>query len=536
MKKYLLPAALLLGFCFDLLFWGKTPGVSFFIFVVLCLVTGFFLIKAEHLRPVKASWLLILPILFFAVMSFIRKEPLTSFLNISLAIIILAVLAMTYLGGQWLSFGIADYIANIFHLIGGMFSLPWLVRLDQDPQKEGSGFKVWLKNALPAIRGILLAIPVLLIFTALFSSADLVFAKRVTDLAANLKLENLPEYIFRGVLILLVGYFFSGVILYAAQLSSSLPLIGKEKSVILPFLGFTETSIILGGVIALFSAFVLIQVEYFFFGLANITQQGFTYSEYARRGFGELVAVAVFCIVLIKGLSEISRIDTTTKRKVFTGFTMSLVALVLVILASAFQRLYLYETAYGFSRSRAYAHVFIIWLGILLVSLTVMEIIHRQRAFANAALVVLLGFAVSLNLLNVDKFITSSNITRAVQGEQLDISYLSTLSSDAIPSLVNSYSSDTFPPKIREGIGACLVCYREYTKNDTKLQDHWQSFHLSESSAMRNLQVIQQDLNFYRVEDNSRPTIVVSPEGTEYPCQVENYLHLQRWRGPAVSS
>ena len=315
MKKYLLPVALLLGFCFDLLFWGKTPGISFFIFIVLCLVSGFFLIKADHLRPAKASWLLIIPILFLAIMSFIRKEPLTSFLNMSLAIFLMAVLAMTYLGGQWLSFGIADYAANFFHLIGGMVSLPWLVRPDEDTQKEHTGFRTWMKNAQPAIRGVLLAIPVLLIFTALFSSADLVFAKRVTDLAANLKLENLPEYIFRGVLILLVGYFFSGVILYAAKRSSSLTLIGKEKPIIPPFLGFTETSIILGGVIALFSAFVLIQVEYFFFGQANITQQGFTYSEYARRGFGELVAVAVFCIALIKGLSEISRIDITNEKE-----------------------------------------------------------------------------------------------------------------------------------------------------------------------------------------------------------------------------
>ena len=524
MKKYLLLAALLLGFSFDLLFWGKTPGISFFIFIVLCLVSGFFLIKADHLHPAKASFLLIIPILFLSIMSFIRKEPLTSFLNMFLTLFLMAVMSMTYLGGQWTSFGIPDYAANFFHLIGGMVSLPWLVSPDEGAQKEEAGFRTWMKNAQPAIRGVLLAIPVLLIFTALFSSADLVFAKRISELAANLKLENLPEYIFRGVLILLVGYFFSGVILYAAKHSSSLHLIGKEKPIIPPFLGFTETSIILGGVIALFTVFVLIQIEYFFSGQANITQQGFTYSEYARRGFGELVAVAVFSIALIKSLSEISRIDTTNKRKVFTGFALCLVALVLGILASAFQRLYLYETAYGFSRTRAYAHVFIIWLGLLLVSMVIMEITRRQRAFANVALMVITGFAVSLNLLNVDKFIASNNINRATQGEQLDTSYLSTLSSDAIPALVNSYSSDKFPPEIQEGIGASLVCYREMTKNDTRARDQWQSFHFSERYATRDLQSIQPVLELYRVEDSSFPIIVVSPEGTEYPCQGILYM------------
>ncbi len=433
-------------------------------------------------------------------------------------------MAATYLGGQWQSFGIADYTTNLFRLIGGMISLPWLVSSTEGPQKDRGGFKTWSRKSQPAIRGVLLAIPVLLIFTALFSSADLVFAKRVSDLAANLRLENLPEYIFRGILILLVGYFFSGIILYAATRSNSQLLIGKDKPVIPAFLGFTEASIILGGVIALFSAFVLIQVEYFFFGQANITQQGFTYSEYARRGFGELVVVAVFCIVLIKGLSEISKVTSSNQKKGFSALTTGLVALVLVILVSAFQRLYLYEAAYGFSRSRAYAHVFIIWLGLLLVSLAVMEIIDRQRAFANIALAVLLGFTVSLNLLNVDKFIANKNINRVVQGGQLDASYLSTLSSDAIPTLVKFFRSDKFSQNIHEGIGAALVCNREFTKSASLNQKHWQSFHLSVSSAEENLKTIQSDLNHYRMKDGSWPIMVVSPEGTEFACQNGAYM------------
>jgi hypothetical protein len=150
-----------------------------------------------------------------------------------------------------------------------------------------------------------------------------------------------------------------------------------------------------------------------------------------------------------------------------------------------------------------------------------MQIIQRRRAFANIALAVLLGFTVSLNLLNVDKFIAASNISRAVQGEELDASYLSTLSSDAIPVLANLFSSVKFPQKIHEGIGASLACYREFSKTGSKNQDHWQSFHLSESSAADNLRVIQSDLDHYRIKDSDWPLIVISPGGTEYPCQVD---------------
>ena len=465
MKKYLIPAALLLGFSFDLLFWGKIPGISFFIFVLLSLTFGFFLIKTDHLNPAKASVLLIIPILFLSFMVFIRKEPFTSFLNISLTLFFMAALAMTYLGGQWLSFGLGDYLANFFHFVGGLVSLPLLENQSKESHQEQSGFKAWLKNAQPVIRGVLLAIPVLLLFTALFSSADLIFAKRVSSLFANLKLENLPEYLLRGVIILIIAYCFTGIILYAANRSKDLHLLGKEKPILPPFLGFTETTIVLGGVVLLFTAFVLVQFQYFFFGQANITQQGFTYSEYARRGFGELVAVALFSIALIKGLSGISKCDTEKKIKTFTGLTIGLVAMVLIILVSAFQRLYLYESAYGFSRSRAYAHGFIIWLGVLLLAVVIMEIIHHQRAFANIALAVLFGFSVSLNLLNVDKFIVQSNINRSIQGEMLDTTYLSTLSTDAIPELVADFSSKSLSPKIHEGLGAALVCLQEKMKN-----------------------------------------------------------------------
>jgi len=519
MKKYLFFTALLLGFIFDNLFWRKIPGISFPVFVFLCLVCGFFLIKTENLYPARKSLWLLIPILFLSLMTFIRKEPLTSFLNYSLTLFFMAILAMTYLGGQWVSFGLSDYVANFFHWIVGMFALPWLSSAHEDPQQKDGDVKTWMMRAKPIIRGVLMAIPVLVVFTALFSSADLIFAKRMNFLIANLRLENLPEYLLRGFIILVIAYFFTGIIFYAAKRSDNTRLQEADKPILAPFLGFTETSIILGGVLLLFSVFVLVQFQYFFFGHANITLQGFTYSEYARRGFGELVTVAVFSIMLIKGLSVISKRENDTKIKTFTGLTTGLVSMVLIILVSAFQRLYLYESAYGFSRYRTYAHVFMIWLGILLLSVVIMEVFKRQRAFANIGLIILLGFVISLNLLNVDKFIVNNNINRAVQGEELDNDYLSTLSNDAIPALLSNFSSGKQLPKIHEGIGATLKCFQQNMKNTSESPKHWQSFHFSNWIAGRGLQKVQQDLEEYQVLENDWTTTVISPDGTEYSCQ-----------------
>jgi hypothetical protein len=91
------------------------------------------------------------------------------------------------------------------------------------------------------------------------------------------------------------------VYLHAATQSKDEKLVGEEKPVLPPFLGFTEAAIVLGSVAVLFAAFVYIQFQYFFGGQANIHIDGYTYSEYARRGFGELITVAVFSLLLILG-------------------------------------------------------------------------------------------------------------------------------------------------------------------------------------------------------------------------------------------
>ena len=517
MRKQLLLTSLFLGIAFDILFWGKAPGISFAIFIILCLLAGYLLLRSQNLHPAWRSLLLLVPIIFFSVMTFIRREPFTLFLNYALTLFSTAVFVMTYLSGLWTSYSLSDYAANLFHLMGSMLTLPWAQITNTDSQQKISNGRK-KKNVWPIIRGSLLAIPVLLVFAALFSSADLVFEQRVDDLFTYLNLEKIAEYIFRGIYILFTAYFLVGIIKHAESRSQNEKLIGIDKPIVAPFLGFTEASIILGSVLLLFSVFVIIQFQYFFFGQTNITLAGFTYSEYARRGFGELVTVAVFSLILLQSLSTITKRDTEKKKKIFSGLSIGLVILVIIILVSSFQRLFLYESAYGFSRLRTYSHVFMIWLGVLLVAVVIIQVFKHRRGFANIALLTLMGFAVSLNLLNVDTFIAHQNINRAVHGRELDISYLSTLTSDVVPTLVKEYSSSNLPSKIKDGIGAALVCYRVYKEADASQKQSWQSFHFSDWNAARELNKVKESLKSYQVQDDAWPIIVISQNGTEYPC------------------
>src|SRR5688572_31521633 len=80
---------ILLGWALDFLFWKKPIGINFAIYATLCLVTGILLLRADGLRLTHRSSLLLLPIAFLAAMPFIRLEPLTVFLSISMALFLM---------------------------------------------------------------------------------------------------------------------------------------------------------------------------------------------------------------------------------------------------------------------------------------------------------------------------------------------------------------------------------------------------------------------------------------------------------------
>lgn len=514
--------ALLLGWLFDFLFWKHQPGAQFFIFIVLILAGGLALLYAEDIRPARSTLILLPFILFFAGVTFTRVEGLTVFLGYALALFLLAGLAATFRGGQWWRYSIADYAVKALQLAGSVIALAGITWFQARPPHNGESARAGRasRTVWPVVRGILVAVPVLAFFTALLSSADVVFARRVQDFVELFRLENLPEYIFRTIYILIMAYMLAGALLHAARKSADERLLGLEKPLLTPFFGFTEAAIVLGSVVALFALFVAVQFQYFFGGQSNITAEGFTYAEYARRGFGELVSVAFFSLLLFLGLGTVVRREHKIQHRIFAGLGVALTALVGVMLISAFHRLVLYESAYGFTRLRTYTHVFIIWLGLLLVATVVLDVLRKQRAFALAALIAALGFALNLSLLNVDAFITRSNIARAQAGFDLDVGYLAVLSADATPVMVGLYQSPALSDATRMRVGAALACKLHY---DAAPEPNWRAFNLSRWQSQRALEPLASDLRAAYAQTGLYGNQVTAPGGVVYNCYSYQY-------------
>jgi len=509
--------ALVLGWLFDLLFWKQAPGINFFIYVVMCLAGGFLILSMDHVKPDTRSVILVIPILIFAAFTFIRQEPLSFFLAFVFSLFLMSILVITYKDGKWVLFGLADYFSSFLRLVGSVISKPFLLNGAKNKQNEGASTPIEKKNLWPIVRGILIAIPILAIFASLLSSADMVFAQRLDSFIQLFRLEKLPEYIFRVIYIIIGAYLLVGVFLHAALSSQNGKLIGEEKPLVSPFLGSIESSIILGSVAVLFTLFVIIQFQYFFGGQVNIHIDSYTYAEYARKGFGELITVAVFSLLLFLGLSGITRRENPKQRNVFSGLGIAIVVLVGIMLVSAFKRLVLYENAYGFSQLRTYTHVFMIWLALLLLAVVVLELIRMERKFALAALLASIGFAGSLILMNVDGFIVRQNVERAVRGQELDVAYLASLTSDSIPTLVDEFKDTELPKGIHEQIGASLACIK-IVNNHRETELDWRSFNYSKFKGQKLLDGLETDLNAYKPDEGNNQDQIITPSGNKINC------------------
>jgi hypothetical protein len=188
------------------------------------------------------------------------------------------------------------------------------------------------------------------------------------------------------------------------------------------------------------------------------------------------------------------------------------------MLVSAYQRLVLYETAYGFTSLRTYTHVFMIWVAVLLAAVVALDLIQRQRAFAIAALLAALGFAATLIFMNVDGFIVRQNVQRAVQGKDLDVGYLASLTTDSIPALVDLYHSPALDADTRDRVGAALACIQFQAESGTRKDTSWQSFHLSDFWAENAIQTTFGDLKNYAIDESDWPRKIRTPLNAKYDC------------------
>ncbi|MEQ1643154.1 MAG: DUF4173 domain-containing protein [Pyrinomonadaceae bacterium] len=206
-------------------------------------------------------------------------------------------------------------------------------------------------------------------------------------------------------------------------------------------LGTVEIGIILGLVNLLFLSFVIVQVPYLFGGMELVQNTpDFKLAEYARRGFGELVAVAGLVLPMLLASHWLIRKETSLAGKLFKAFAGIQITLLFVIMASAVQRLVLLtgELGYGMTTVRLYPLIFMSWLAVVFVWFAATVLRGYRQYFAWGALWSAIFVLGATHFLNPDQFIVNRNIALMQQGREFDAGYNSQLSDDALPALFHA--------------------------------------------------------------------------------------------------
>jgi hypothetical protein len=451
-------------------------------------------------------------------MTYFRAEPLTVFLDVIGTLILFTLWVRDFRLKRIFDYGFIELLVSLIYVLVESWIKPWTVLGETQRRvfKEGERRSI----VLGVLRGLILALPILVVLLGLLTSADLVFADRVRDALDWLDLERIAEYGGRTLFVIVGTIFFLGAIVAALQDPAGRKLIGEEKPILKPFLGFIESIVISGLVDLLFASFLFIQFRYLFGGVANINAAGYTFSDYARRGFFELVAVGILSSGLILGLTWWGRRESQGRRRWFNALSTLLVIQVGLILYSSLTRLLLYENEYGFTRLRTYTHIFIPWMALVLAAFVILLLLKKLNRIPIAVALGVIGFVGTLNLLNVDEFIVNQNVARLEERYEIDYDYLVTLSEDAVPLLFQL--TDEVSDDEQDNFLGQLACWSAQLEKQLE-DDSWSSAHRSFERAGTFFDELSEEFKPYEIT-GERGLWQIEYEGEFIGCYHQSWM------------
>jgi hypothetical protein len=352
--------------------------------------------------------------------------------------------------------------------LAALRGLPWLGRslrgaAPADAPADGSAHAA-ADGWRPLLRTTVLSLLLVLVFGALFASADALFARWVGALVPDLTFGTL---LVRGF----VFVFFAGLTLAGVYVALCPPEVERlALPAGRPVSRTFEWLVPVGVVVAVFAVFVAAQLAAMFGGHAYLRRTtGLTYADYVHQGFGQLTVATLLTLGVVATAVRKAPRATGRDRALLRGLLGALCVLTLVVVASALYRMHVYEQAYGFTRLRLLVSVFEAWLGAVVVLVMLAGLTRRGPWVPWAALVAGAVMLLGLAAVNPDAYIAERNIERFEQTGRIDWSYLGSLSADAVPVLAE------LPARYR----GCVL--------DPEQPEDWLSWNLGRARAQRSL-------------------------------------------------
>ncbi|TAH68169.1 MAG: DUF4173 domain-containing protein [Anaerolineaceae bacterium] len=352
--------SLIFGIIATLLFYKAGIGLNSFIFTITMVIILVIVSKKLKIGVSKGSSLCFLGAILLGISNVLTSSGSLQFLN-SIGILLLLEVSLIRLFYAEKAISLIEYLFIILILPIKALSSIGMLFVDSNRYVKDKNL---IKNE--KIRnifiGCLIAIPLMVVSIALLSSADIIFGKITWSIF---------EWIFYRdfyiiVLMIFIGTLLCYSLLCGATKESSVKVQNKSKAN--STIGITVSTLLL----SVYILFCGIQVLYLFSGGLFQLPAEFTYAEYARRGFFELLAVTCFNIILI-----LICVNVFEENKWLNAILTAITASTYIMIASATYRMLLYIGAYHLTFLRLFVLLFLL-IDALLLAGVIISMYHKK--------------------------------------------------------------------------------------------------------------------------------------------------------------
>jgi hypothetical protein len=177
-------------------------------------------------------------------------------------------------------------------------------------------------------------------------------------------------------------------------------------------------------VIGLYIVFIASQLPYYFSAFTGKLPNGMQiYSEYARKGFFELIQIAVINLIILGLTNAFSKV-TQERKSLIKWLNIAMATVTMLFIITAFSKMILYISAYGLSMNRLLPCVLMIWLAGIFVGFILLQI-HAFDLFKTGVIAGVILFCALIGS-NPDSLVVNYNADRYLEGtlNQFDVSML----------------------------------------------------------------------------------------------------------------
>ena len=277
----------------------------------------------------------------------------------------------------------------------------------------------------PLLRGVLIAALPVAILTALLASADAAFA-------GSIAIDMSPGPVFSHVVL---------TVLAVAAIAGLIAVTGERDEPswdgTRPF-GAVEALVLLASIAVVYAWFAVVQLLSALGKTGGLlAERGVSYSEWARDGFFQLLWVAGLTVVLLVLVRLLVVDGVGTLHQLVRGTGALVALLTTLIVATAIVRLDVYTAEFGQTSLRWYCTAFAWMLGVAFVLIAASHARRFEHSLPVALITALAITLFAVNVLNPDARVVEHNLARSDATEELDTNYVTGLSADAWPALLD---------------------------------------------------------------------------------------------------